>query len=303
MIDMIVCLNAFIAGCAVTSIAYHAFKRRFKKPLQALVDTITEFSVDPTVVVPIPTEVSDSPTFRKAAEALNELQRSTLKELRQRERLTDLGVGVAKINHDIRHSISTGMLVMDRVLETDDPRIRRAATIVKSSLENAESLCVTMSDYIVEPNVPEPVTFDVAKLIDDIAEFQAIKINYHGPKNIIMDPKMLHRILCNLSTNAKRAQAAQIDVDIWKAGKLAVIDVEDDGKGIAEEVQRTLFKPFSGKTTGTGLGLSIVRDLTVANGGNVRLLHSKRGSTVFRINLSASIFEDENVKLLAQKAD
>ena len=86
MLNMLVCINAFIAGCATMTSLYYIFKKRFTKPLDALVDTITEFSVDPTVVVPIPDEISDSPTFRKAAEALDELQRSTLKELRQRER-------------------------------------------------------------------------------------------------------------------------------------------------------------------------------------------------------------------------
>ena len=287
---------------AFAGLAYWRYRRKVAQPLEMLVETITEFSVDPTVLAPIPKEVTTSPALRSAARALEELQRSTLRELRQRERLTDLGVGVAKINHDIRHSISTGMLVMDRVLETQDPRIRRAATIVKASLENAEVLCNTMSDYIIEPNVAEPVNFDIASLVQDVAEFEDIHIDYHGPDEIIMDPSMLQRMLGNLAMNAKRADATKIDIDIWKAGKLAVIDVEDNGKGIPEDVQVGLFKAFSGNATGTGLGLSIVRDLAVAQGGNVRLAHSKPGATIFRISLPSAILGDKEHKLLASKS-
>ena len=282
--------------------AYWRYRRLVVRPLDLLVETINEFSVDPTVVAPIPREVSASPALRNAAMALEELQHSTLRELRQRERLTDLGVGVAKINHDIRHSISTGMLVMDRVLETQDPRIRRAATIVKASLENAGVLCNTMSNYIIEPNVAEPVNFDVASLIQDVAEFENISIDYHGPEQIIMDPSMLQRMLGNLAMNAKRADATKIDIDIWKAGKLAVIDVEDNGKGIPEEIQLTLFKAFSGKASGSGLGLSIVRDLAVAQGGNIRLTYSKPGATIFRISMPSAILGNTEQNRLAKAA-
>ena len=301
-IHWLVDLALIAVGLLAAAYSYWRYRRFVARPLALLVETINEFSVNPTVVAPIPKEVSASPALREAATALEELQRSTLRELRQRERLTDLGVGVAKINHDIRHSISTGMLVMDRVLDTQDPRIRRAATIVKASLENAEMLCNTMSDYIVEPNVPEPVNFDVKSLVKDVAEFEDIDINYYGPRELFLDPSMIQRMLGNLATNAKRAGATKIEIDVWKAGKLAVIDIEDNGKGIPDDVQLNLFKAFSGKAAGTGLGLSIVRDLAVAQGGNVRLGYSKPGETVFRINFPSAILLDTEPKLLARNA-
>ena len=102
-------------------------RRHYSAPLQALIDTITEFSDDPTVATPIPEEMTRSREFSAAAEALDTLQHNTLLALRQRERLADIGEAVAKINHDIRNVLSSATLVADTILASEDPRVRRAA--------------------------------------------------------------------------------------------------------------------------------------------------------------------------------
>ena len=66
-------------------------RRHYSAPLLALIDTMTEFSDDPSVATPIPDEVTRSPEFIEAARALDTLQRNTLLALRQRERLADIG--------------------------------------------------------------------------------------------------------------------------------------------------------------------------------------------------------------------
>jgi signal transduction histidine kinase len=65
-----------------------------------------------------------------------------------------------------------------------------------------------------------------------------------------------------------------------------VIDCEDDGPGIPEEVRERLFESFSthGKVGGTGLGLAIVRKVVDDHGGTIEV-ESELGKTVFRITL------------------
>jgi two-component system, NtrC family, sensor kinase len=67
-----------------------------------------------------------------------------------------------------------------------------------------------------------------------------------------------------------------------------VVEVEDDGPGIAPEVAGSIFEPFV--TTkppgeGTGLGLAISHQIvTDAHGGSLRM-RSGPGATVFEVTL------------------
>ncbi len=47
--------------------------------------------------------------------------------LRQRRHLADLGLAVAKINHDLRNTLTSAQLLSDQVANLDDPSAARPA--------------------------------------------------------------------------------------------------------------------------------------------------------------------------------
>ncbi len=101
----------------------------------------------------------------------------------------------------------------------------------------------------------------------------------------------MSRILINLSRNARLAGATDLQIDIWRAGHLGVVDILDNGPGITEKERTSLFQPFkSTKTGGTGLGLAIARDLAVAHGGNLKLTRSNAQGSEFRLQLPEDMF-------------
>ena len=264
--------------------------RRVSAPLGALVDSLNSFSVDPSVATPIPAMVSRAPEFIEAANALEALQRNTLLALRQRERLADIGEAVAKINHDIRNVLSSATLVADTLLASKDERVRRMAPHIVRSLEQSVDLCQSMLDYLAETPLPEPVRFAPAELVAETSESASIPIRYSGPDEVRMDRTMLSRILLNLARNAVSAGAQELSVDIWRAGKLAVIDIADDGPGIPQKHWDDLFLAFRSKQRGgSGLGLAIARDLAVAQGGNLKLARSNDDGSEFRLQLPLQV--------------
>lgn len=66
---------------------------------------------------------------------------------------------------------------------------------------------------------------------------------------------------------------------------IASIDVEDDGSGIPEELQDSVFYPLvTSRPDGTGLGLPLAQELVNRHGGLIEFT-SRPGSTVFHIRL------------------
>ena len=265
--------------------------RFLSQPLHALVETINSFSTDPTIARPLPPYVTQSREFNKAAKAVEQMQRNTLIALRQRERLADIGEAVTKINHDIRNVLSSATLVTDALMGSDDPKVRRSAPHVVRSLEQAVDLCQSMLDYLVEVPPPKPCVILMNEVADELEIATGLEGIYEGPSQIFADRTILFRILLNLARNAGVAGATGLQIDIWRAGHLGVIDILDNGPGIGDDARRTLFQAFkTTKTGGTGLGLAIARDLAVAHGGNLKLTRSNRDGSEFRLHLPEQIF-------------
>jgi signal transduction histidine kinase len=91
------------------------------------------------------------------------------------------------------------------------------------------------------------------------------------------------RVIENLIHNS--ATALGSGGNIWLRSRVShgepLIEVADDGPGIAESLQDRLFEPFvtTGKREGTGLGLAIARSFTERQGGRIRFATSPRGTT------------------------
>jgi len=273
------------------TLLWHVMRYHYSAPLAALIETITEFSTDPSVATPIPDEMARSREFTAAAQALGVLQRNTLLALRQRERLADIGEAVAKINHDIRNVLSSATLVADTILASDDPRVRRAAPHIVRSLEQSVALVQSMMDYLADTPPTAPECFSMPALAAEIGESSGLSVGYEGPEMLRLDRVMMSRILLNLARNATDAGAGSLSIDVWQAGKLGVIDIADDGPGIPREHWDDLFLAFRSKRRGgTGLGLAIARDLAVAQGGALKLSRSNADGSEFRLQLPVEMF-------------
>lgn len=104
------------------------------------------------------------------------------------------------------------------------------------------------------------------------------------------EERYLHRILQNLVTNAVRYADARVLVRYRVEDDSAVLEVEDDGPGIAEVDRERVFKPFARLdqsrhrgSGGYGLGLSIVQRIVEWHSGEISIGQSSMGGARFRV--------------------
>jgi signal transduction histidine kinase len=87
--------------------------------------------------------------------------------------------------------------------------------------------------------------------------------------------------------NALEAGARDVWIRSREGDGETVIDIADDGPGLAPKARENLFRPFAGSTRqdGTGLGLAIAREVMRAHGGDIQLRESTGLGTTFALIL------------------
>jgi nitrogen fixation/metabolism regulation signal transduction histidine kinase len=125
---------------------------------------------------------------------------------------------------------------------------------------------------------------------------EAIDIAFDVPDAeafVEIDRQMLRRVLINLVRNAVQAigrsgGSGKVVVRLGSDGGERVIDVEDSGPGIPDDLREAVFDPYvTTRTDGTGLGLAIVKKIVVEHGGTIAASRSALGGAKLRVRLPA----------------
>ena len=263
-------------------------------PLRRMVTDMIAFTRDPYrqgqgEIIPTHHNI-----LNEARQALDTMTTATRNELVQRDKLAALGEAVAKINHDMRNVLATAVLLSDSLENSKDPKVASAGPVVSQAIQRAVDLCSHMLLYLKQPEALTAQPTAMAPLVNECASGLNIGITYSGPDQLVVDEGAFFRLLHNLVGNAKSVGADKVEITVWRAGQLAIIDIADNGPGMDAKARADMFKPFSGSTRGSsGLGLSIARDIAVAHGGDLRLSRSNAIGSEFRIRLPLSILGGE----------
>jgi len=105
-----------------------------------------------------------------------------------------------------------------------------------------------------------------------------------------VDPRALQQVMLNIMNNAADAiegrKNPRIVIQVLKADSTIRAKVTDNGCGISEEQQKTLFMPFfTTKSSGTGLGLVIARKLLSRMGGAIEIKSQREEGTTVEISI------------------
>jgi signal transduction histidine kinase len=289
---------AVIIALVTGSLVFAALDQLLVRPMRILTASIVGFRHAPeqdgqSDLIWLASRHEDE--ISRAASELKLLQEDMRAALWRNARLAAVGTAVAKISHDLRNILSSALLVADRLQESEDPTIKRAARTLIPAVERAAQLVSRTVDFARE-GPPAIIRSAVAlrDLVDETAlalrpDTTGVTIENNVPGTLVMalDREQIYRVLVNLMRNAMEAGADRITIGVTEEHGMTRLNIRDNGPGLPTRVQDNLFRPFtgSGRHGSTGLGLTIARDLVRAHGGELQLAQTGPDGTQFVMEL------------------
>lgn len=261
--------------------------QRITRPLAELTRRVEEFGATQDIdgqVVPVgPDDV------RRLIVAHNAME-SRISAL-----LDEKDVMLGAIGHDLKTPLAALRVRIESVSDEAE-RERMAATI--------EEIVHSLDDILSLARVGRPtdekerteLSALVASLVEEYEDMDK-PVTLGDTTRIVLSlrPTWLRRALRNLIGNALRYGVRAV-VSVEREGDMAVIRIEDDGPGIAEDRIGSMMEPFirgepsrNTETGGAGLGLALARAIAEQHGG--RLILANRKSPDGRIAGLSAILE------------
>jgi signal transduction histidine kinase len=286
---------SLMIAAVVSCVLWAALWRMVLQPVRRLTSNIIAFGESPQDASRVIEPCGRGNEIGRAEAALAIMQRSLAHELAQRKRLAELGMAVARINHDLRNILSAAQLISDRLATIPDPLAQRLAPRLVATLDRAIQFCQSTLTYGASRELPPSRRpFDLSKLVREVVESgkaehdAAIDYTIDIPPRfcVYADPDHVLRVLDNLSRNAAQALMAKgategrpkaIRFAAIRTDGLALIEISDTGPGFPADQNERIFEPFHKSTSdvGAGLGLAIAADLVTRNGGAIALAPTK----------------------------
>lgn len=259
-------------------------------------------------------------SLRREVASLKDELAEAQSRLRRSRQLAALGEMAAGIAHEIRNPLGAIGLTLEALTEdlADRPeqlelcgRVTRAVTRLDSIVGDVLAFA---RDTRVRPAASMVVTSVLAAVAatEDLVERHGIDVDLDLDESLVaeVDGALLEQALLNVLRNACEAMASHggsrrlvvrlagrdlRDPDAGVVGH-AVVEIEDNGPGIPEDVRRRMFNPFfTTRAEGTGLGLAIVHRIVDAHGGRVDVETAGDGTTM-RFSLPVS-FRGERIEV------
>lgn len=221
------------------------------------------------------------------------------------------------ISHELKTPIQSLGLAADLLVRRKDLDEDMAMLVATVSQDAARLRTVAGQFMDIARMSPhalclQPERVDLAALVPGwlgpfrlVAREKGVALEFRagaGVPAVDVDPGRFAWVVSNLVSNALRVTPP--DGHVWvtveagadealaaAGGRCAVLKVEDDGPGMAPDVEERLFQPYShGRAAGTregltGLGLAITRNIVEAHGGLVLYARRPGGGSAFTVLL------------------
>jgi signal transduction histidine kinase len=247
--------------------------------------------------------------YRELEKSHSELK-ATQYQLIQAEKMEVVGRLASGVAHEVKNPLAIilqGLEYLKQNIHKDD---KNAASILKyteDAVYRADNIIKGLLDFS-SLNKLDMKPQDLNSIIEnsmlllkpqlDKYRVRIIKDLGEDLPLVKVDKNKIEQVFVNLILNAIQAIPAGGEISIktfveerGAGGRSAVVQIEDDGPGIPENVLEKIFDPFF--TTkrdigGTGMGLTIVRNLIEMHGAKIEIKNKKDGHGI-RVNIMFKI--------------
>jgi signal transduction histidine kinase len=217
------------------------------------------------------------------------------KELIASERLAALGTMAGMLVHDLRGPMTIIRGYAETLLADGVPQdeVTARAALIVEAVDRLDRMTTETLDFtrgaekLVLRAVPLGVLVaELAAAIEDELPGLVVERDFDlpGSRRGSLDVDKLRRAVSNIAANARDAMggrgkvmfSARVEARDGPEGPAEhlVLELGDDGPGVAAEIRARVFEPFVtlGKKRGTGLGLAVARRFVEDHGGSIELL-------------------------------
>jgi two-component system osmolarity sensor histidine kinase EnvZ len=227
-------------------------------------------------------KVSGALEIRQASYEFERMKRRILKHISQRTAM------LSGISHDLKTPLTRLKLQIELLNKN------QKLNSLKEEITEMEKMINEYLDFASNQYSQPVEKFNIVQLIQNLIDKSFKKnIKIKSPKILIFSGRknLIRRCIANIINNSQK-YAENISITCKKIKKTILINIDDDGPGIADEHKEKVFRPFyrvdksrSLKDSNVGLGLSIVEDIVNSHGGTVKLLNNPKGKGL-RVSLS-----------------
>ncbi len=232
----------------------------------------------------------DMPNFKP--EGASEVRQAAVAFINMRDRikrqLDERTTMLAGVSHDLRTPLTRMKLQLAMMKKSEE------IELLRSDVKDME---VMLEGYLSFARGEGKEAFqkvEVSALVKELVKkmrrsMAKIDLHIEQPMEMMVRPNDFSRAIANVLSNAAR-YASQAAVTIGTHGGALEIIIDDNGKGIPENLRAQVFKAFyrieesrNKQTGGVGLGLTITRDIVTAHGGEIYLESSPLGGLRVRL--------------------
>ena len=223
----------------------------------------------------------------------------------QHLKLMSLGRLTASIAHEIRNplgAISHACQLLEES-QTAESEERRLLDIINTHSQRVNSIIQNILD-LSRHRQELPAGIELRpwleqfhkRFLNSYKQAITLQINYlEEPGSIRFIPGQLDQLLTNLCDNGLRYSRKyagkdylEINVGLDEQTRQVLLDVIDEGPGVAENDSEQIFEPFfTTESSGTGLGLFICKEICEANQARLFFRRTTDGRSCFRIVFSS----------------
>lgn len=233
---------------------------------------------------------------------LQDQSRDLYQQLSQAERLAALGQTMSGVAHELNNPLATILACAERLASRRlDEQTRRDLDAIHNAAERAARIVRNLQTFARKRHTTR-TTVDLNQVVRETLALRAyeqraanvaiIDAMAAGLPPVFADPHQIQQIVLNLVINAEQAMLSShgrgtLILRTWQDPErdAVVLEVNDDGPGVPEEVQTKIFDPFfttKAVGKGTGLGLTVAYAIAQEHGGRISVGSTPgRGASFF----------------------